>query len=211
MRAPNGFAAFAIVATAAACSADRAPDALSAPASGAAYTVASGGPESGRYGLGAAPAAERLAAWDSDILADGSNLPTGRGSVAEGRALFAQQCASCHGARGEGMEPAFPRLVGRPVAGESFAFADDPSTPRTIGNYWSHATTLYDYVRRAMPLLTPGSLTDDQTYALTAYLLAENAVIPQDAVLDAAALRAVEMPARNRFVPDDRRGGSGVR
>jgi mono/diheme cytochrome c family protein len=211
MRALTRFAAVTLVVTLAACTSDAAPDASGATASGAAYIVASGGPENGRYGLGAAPAAERLASWDSDILADGSNLPAGRGSVAEGRALFAQQCASCHGARGEGMEPAFPRLVGRPAAGESFAFADDPATPRTIGNYWSHATTLYDYVRRAMPLLTPGTLSDDQTYALTAYLLAENAVIPQDAVLDAAALRAVEMPARNRFVPDDRRGGPGVR
>ena len=83
-------------------------------------------------------------------------------------------------------------------------FASDPSIPRTIGNYWSHATTLYDYIRRAMPLYTPGSLSPDQTYAVTAYLLAANKVIAADAVLDAPALRAVQMPARDRFVPDDR-------
>ena len=165
----------------------------------------------GQYGLGSAPDSVRLAAWDRDIGAAGAELPPGRGSVAEGRALYAQQCASCHAARGEGMEPAFPQLVGRPAAGESFDFSSDPNVPRTIGNYWPHATTLFDYIRRAMPLLTPGSLTDDQTYALTAYLLAANRVIPDTTTLDAAALRAVQMPASDRFVLDDRTGGRGVR
>lgn len=165
----------------------------------------------GQYGLGTPPEPARLAAWDRDIGADGAELPPGRGSVEEGRALYAQQCASCHAANGEGMEPAFPQLVGRPVAGESFDFSSNPKVPRTIGNYWPHATTLFDYIRRAMPLFTPGSLTDDQTYALTAYLLAANRVIPDSATLDAAALRAVQMPARDRFVPDDRTGGRGIR
>lgn len=163
-----------------------------------------------RYALGTAPDSARLAAWNSDVGPDGAELPAGRGSVAEGRALYTQQCAACHGANGEGMAPAFPQLVGRPEAGESFDFSSQPDLPRTIGNYWPHATTLFDYIRRAMPLLTPGSLTDDQTYALTAYLLAANHVIPDSTTLDAAALRAVRMPARDRFVPDDRARG-GVR
>jgi len=164
--------------------------------------------ETPRYALGSAVDSARLAAWDSDIGPEGAELPAGRGTVAEGRALFAQQCASCHGAAGEGMAPAFPQLVGRPEAGESFDFSSQPDLPRTIGNYWPHATTLFDYIRRAMPLFTPGTLTDDQTYALTAYLLAANRVIPDTTTLDAAALRAVRMPARDRFVPDDRdRGG----
>jgi hypothetical protein len=106
---------------------------------------------------------------------------------------------------GEGMEPAFPRLSGRPAAAEGFKFSSDPKLPHSIGNYWSHATTLFDYIRRAMPHTAPGSLTDDQVYALTAYLLAVDDVIPDDAKLDATALRAVKMPYADRFVPDDRR------
>ena len=102
------------------------------------------------------------------------------------------------------MEPVYPLLISRDPRGEDFDFASDPSIPRSIGNYWSHATTLYDYIRRAMPLFTPGSLSADETYAVVAYLLAANAVIPDTATLDAAALRAVRMPARDRFVPDDR-------
>jgi cytochrome c len=82
---------------------------------------------------------------------------------------------------------------------------------KTVGNYWSHATTLVDYIRRAMPLTAPGSLTNDEVYALSAYLLAANEVIAKDAVLDAAAVMAVRMPARDRFVPDDRRGGPEVK
>lgn len=169
------------------------------------------GAQVGHYGLGSAPDPARLAAWDRDIDSAGVALPAGRGSVAEGRALYLAQCASCHAPNGEGMAPAYPQLVGRPAEGESFDFASNPRVARTIGNYWPHAPTLFDYIRRAMPLLTPGTLTDDQTYALTAYLLAANDVIPDTTTLDAAALRAVQMPARDRFVPDDRRGGRTLR
>lgn len=166
---------------------------------------------SGHYGLGTAPTPASLAAWNRDVGPEGAELPTGRGSVAEGRALFSVHCASCHAANGEGMAPAYPQLVGRPAAGESFDFASNADIPRTIGNYWPHATTLFDYIRRAMPFLAPGSLSDDQTYALTAYLLAANGVIPDSTTLDAVALRAVRMPARDRFVLDDRTGGAVVR
>lgn len=166
---------------------------------------------SGHYGLGTAPTPASLAAWNRDVGPEGAELPAGRGSVAEGRALFSVHCASCHAANGEGMAPAYPQLVGRPAAGESFDFASNADIPRTVGNYWPHATTLFDYIRRAMPFLAPGSLSDDQTYALTAYLLAANGVIPDSTTLDAAALRAVRMPARDRFVLDDRTGGAVVR
>jgi len=165
-----------------------------------------GGPGAGkRYGLGTAANAGAIARMDSDIGPDGAELPAGRGSVAEGGTLYKAQCAMCHGVNGEGMAPAFPRLSGRDPAAEGFKFASDPKLPHSIGNYWSHATSLFDYIRRAMPHTAPGSLTDGQTYALTAYLLAVDDVIAKDATLDAAALRAVKMPYADRFVPDDRR------
>lgn len=158
----------------------------------------------GHFGIGTVATRARIAAWDTDIGPEGAELPPGKGSAREGAEIFRAQCAACHGANGEGMAPVFPALIGRDPRGENFDFAADPSIPRTIGNYWSHATTLYDYIRRAMPLYTPGSLSADETYAVTAYLLAANQVIPHTTVLDAAALRAVQMPARNRYVADDR-------
>lgn len=158
----------------------------------------------GHFGLGRAPSANEVAAWNRDIGPEGLELPAGRGSAREGEAIYRVQCAACHGITGQGIEPVYPALVGRDPRGEEFDFSADPSVPRTIGNYWPHATTLYDYIRRAMPLFTPGSLSADETYAVTAYLLAANRVIPEDAVLDAASLRAIRMPARDRFVPDDR-------
>jgi S-disulfanyl-L-cysteine oxidoreductase SoxD len=157
----------------------------------------------GHYGIGRAPTRAEIAAWNTDIGPEGTELPPGKGSARDGETVYRTQCAACHGVRGEGLA-VYPALIGRDPRGEDFDFASDPTIPRTIGNYWPHATTLYDYIRRAMPLFTPGSLSADETYAVTAYLLAANRVIPDSAVLDAAALRAVQMPARDRFVPDDR-------
>lgn len=186
-----------------ACGSDR-----GAPAGGAAVEVGNYAPvaeyKPGHFSIGTAATRAQIAAWDTDIGPEGVELPAGKGSARAGAEIFRAQCAACHGANGEGMAPVFPALIGRDPRGESFDFASDPSIPRTIGNYWSHATTLYDYIRRAMPLYTPGSLSADETYAVTAYLLAANRVIPDSAVLDAAALRAVQMPARDRYVADDR-------
>jgi cytochrome c len=153
--------------------------------------------------------AAEVAAWDIDVNPDGKGLPAGRGTYAEGAAIFAQKCASCHGARGEGMGP-YPRLVGRePRAG--FPFGQDLRYVKTIGNYWPYATTVYDYVHRAMPLTAPGSLKPNEVYSLTAFLLAENEIIPRDAVIDAKTLPRVRMPARDHFVVDDRAGGAAFR
>ena len=88
---------------------------------------------------------------------------------------------------------------------------ESPRTPRSIGSYWPYATTVFDYTRRAMPLERPGSLTDDEVYALTAYLLHMNDLWPEDEALDGASLPTLVMPARDRFIPDDRRGGAEVR
>ena len=163
------------------------------------------------YGFGRAATAQEIGARDIDAAPDGVGLPAGSGTVAQGQAVYLQKCAACHGAKGEGMLPLYPRLVGRDPAAEKFVFGSTPGLPRTIGNYWPYATTVFDYVRRAMPLTAPGSLTNDEVYAVTAYLLAANAAIPIDTRLDAVTLRAVKMPYVDRFVPDDRRGGHEVK
>jgi cytochrome c len=184
-----------------------------APATFERYDAAAvpGGPGAGaRYGLGTAATTSAIARWDSDIGPDGAELPPGRGSVSEGKALYDAMCASCHGVGGVGGIPPNPALVGRDSAAEGFRFARDPKLEKTIGNYWPHATTLFDYIKRAMPQATPGILTDPQVYALTAYILSANQILPDDATLDAAALREVKMPYRDRFTPDDRTGGAGV-
>lgn len=166
----------------------------------------SGGPGARKlYALGRAASDSLVTVMNHDVGADGAELPAGSGTVAEGAALFATQCAQCHGKKGEGMAPSNPRLIGRDPNAEQFAFATNPKLVHTIGNYWPYATTLFDYIKRSMPLLAPGTLTDDQAYALTAYLLAANAVIADSTTLNAAALRKVRMPYQDRFVPDDRK------
>lgn len=169
------------------------------------------------FGVGRPAAQAEIAALDIDVAPDGAGLPPGRGTVTEGAAIFAAKCAACHGPAGEGQQgtpapgqAAAPRLVGRDPR-EGFPFGRDPKLVKTVGNYWPYATTVFDYVRRTMPLTAPGSLRDDEVYALVAYLLAENDVIPRTAVMDSASLAAVRMPARDRFVPDDRRGGAAFR
>jgi mono/diheme cytochrome c family protein len=164
-----------------------------------------------RYALGRPATVTEAAAWRTEIGPDGAELPSGSGSVESGAALYKAKCAKCHGSNGEGIPPAYPALVGRDPKAENFAFASDWKLTRTIGNYWPYATTVFDYVRRAMPHTQPGSLTDDEVYALTAYLLAANQVIPSNTTLDAASLRAVKMPYADRFVRDDRRGGREIR
>ena len=162
------------------------------------------------YGLGTAATAAEIAALNTDVAPDGEGLPRGSGDATKGSALYATQCASCHGAKGEGApgNPPGPVLVGREPR-EGFPFGNDPKLVRTIGNYWPAATTLFDYIRRTMPLSAPGSLSDDDVYSLTAYLLAANEILPAGASLDSASLMAVKMPAKDRFVPDTRRGGRG--
>src|SRR5471032_547809 len=164
-----------------------------------------------RYALGRAATTEEITAWHTDIGPDGAELPAGSGTAVAGGEIYKVKCASCHGPEGQGLPPAYPAIVGRDPKGENFPFGTDWKITRTIGNYWPYATTVFDYVRRAMPLTQPGSLTNDEAYALTAYLLAANQVIPMTATLDAATLRAVKMPYANRFVRDDRRGGREVR
>ena len=155
-----------------------------------------------RFGLGRAATPAEIARLDIDIMPDGEGLPAGRGTSADGAATYAAKCARCHGATGK--EGPNDVLVGR-LERDGFPFSQDPKLPHTIGNYWPHATTVFDYIRRAMPLTAPGSLTDDEVYGLTAFLLHANAVIPADAVMDKSTLPRVVMPARKYFTPDTRK------
>lgn len=159
-----------------------------------------------RYGLGQPASAAQIAERNVDVGPDGEGLPAGRGSAADGAVVYAAKCASCHGDRGEGKRPAYPTLVGRDTSAENFVFGQRAGLTRTIGNYWPNATTVFDYVRRAMPQTAPGSLSNDEVYAVTAYLLAMNQVIADTVVLDSATLSGVKMPYASRFVRDNRRG-----
>ena len=162
-----------------------------------------------QLGLGHEPTAQQVAAIDIDANPAGVGLPPGQGTYAEGATVFAQKCAFCHGAKGEGLGP-YPKLIGAEPK-QGFPFGRDPKLVKTIGNYWPYSTTVYDYVHRAMPFTAPGSLTPNETYSLVAWLLAENEVIPRDAVMNAQTLPKVQMPARSHFVLDDRRGGQPFR
>jgi len=145
-----------------------------------------------QFGRPATPAEVKL--WNIDILPDGTGLPEGKGSVAQGLKVFNDNCMACHGAGGVGASN--DRLVG---GVGSLATA----TPvKTVGSYWPYATTLFDYIRRAMPYQAPGSLSDSDYYALSAYLLSANGIVPADTVLDKRSLPKVEMPNRNGFVPE---------
>jgi cytochrome c len=155
------------------------------------------------YGFGRPATPQEIAGWDIDISPDGAGLPPGHGDVREGAAIFAEKCAGCHGAHGEGKP--MDQLVG----GLGTVF--DAKPQKTVGSFWPYATTLFDYVRRAMPLDAPQSLTPDQVYALCAYLLYLNRLVAEDSVFDAATLPKIKMPNRDNFVsaypprPDKRR------
>jgi mono/diheme cytochrome c family protein len=153
------------------------------------------------FGIGRPATPAEIAALDIDVGPDGVGLPPGRGTAADGAPIYAARCASCHGKTGK--EGPNDLLVGR-LPGDAFPFAKDPRAAKTIGSYWPYATTVFDYIRRAMPPDKPGSLRDEEVYGLVAYLLSLNELIAPDAVVDAASLPKVKMPAHDRFVPDTR-------
>jgi S-disulfanyl-L-cysteine oxidoreductase SoxD len=152
----------------------------------------------GHFGFGNPATAEEIAGWDIDVAADGAGLPPGSGSVQQGEELYARLGAKCHGAKGEGGEGG-PPLVG----GIGSLNTDTPL--KTIGSYWPHAPVLFDYIHRAMPADNPQSLTADEVYALCAYLLYLNGIIPGDAVMDATTLPQVVMPNHAGFTSPDPR------
>src|ERR1700750_2601173 len=146
------------------------------------------------YGIGRPATPAEIAGWNIDIGREGHNLPPGGGTVSHGRQVFDQQCAACHGAKGEG--GVGDRLVG----GQGSLTTSKPV--QTVGSYWPYAPTLFDYIRRAMPQSAPQSLSNDDVYAVSAYILHLNGLLPADATLDARTLAAIKMPNRNMFVGD---------
>ena len=151
----------------------------------------------------------QIAAWDIDIGPDGAGLPPGRGSVAEGLEVWERhRCILCHGPTGR--EGPNDIITGR-IPGDEFPFANDRSLRSTVGNYWPYATTLFDYTRRAMPFDLPGTMTDEEVYAVVGAMLYFNDLLPADAVVDSAMVVDTRMPARDRFVPDNRTGGPTIR
>jgi len=153
--------------------------------------------ETGAYGIGTPATSEEIAGWDIDIRPDGMGLPPGSGSVEDGEMMYEQKCASCHGSFGEGVGR-YPVLAG----GEGTLTNDRPD--KTVGSYWPYASTLWDYIHRAMPFPQPQSMTDDEVYAITAYVLYLNDLVEDDFVLTADNLASIEMPNRDGFFFDDR-------
>lgn len=143
-------------------------------------------------GLGTVATPEQIAAWDRSIAADGAGLPEGSGTATQGAAVYAVQCIACHGHEGSGKPN--NRLVG------GHGTLDGPAPVRTVGSFWPYAPTVFDYIRRAMPYQYTASLTDDEVYSLTAYLLYLNGIIDEEDVMDAETLANVKMPNRDNFV-----------
>ncbi|MBD2702294.1 cytochrome c [Spirosoma sp. BT702] len=155
-----------------------------------------------RFWFGRPATSEHIARLNDDVRPDGLGLPSGEGVATQGAVLFAAKCAACHGEGGTGGTGG--ALVVKPAA-------PGKRTEKVIGNYWPYATTVFDYIQRAMPFNEPGSLTPNEVYALTAYLLTANKLIDEKTVLNANTLRSVKMPAQPLFVPDDRKGGPDIR
>jgi mono/diheme cytochrome c family protein len=158
-----------------------------------------GAAEPGQFGYGSKASPGQIAGWDIDVRGDdGAGLPAGSGTVARGEEVYAEQCAACHGTFGEG-EGRFPKLVG----GKGTLRGERPEP--TVGSYWPFAPTLWDYINRAMPMPTPHTLSADDVYALTAYVLNLNDIVPNEFVADGTSLPAVKMPNRESFIWTDPR------
>jgi S-disulfanyl-L-cysteine oxidoreductase SoxD len=146
-------------------------------------------------GLGHTPSKDEIQAWNQSIGPEGKELPPGSGTAKQGEEIFASKCAACHGPAGEGSQLA-PRLVGGRGA------LNTPTPSRTLANYWPFATTIWDYINRAMPPKQQGSLSVSDIYALTAFILYRNEIITESLVIDATSLPKVKMPNRDGFIPD---------
>ena len=153
-------------------------------------SVAAEGPK-----LGKPASPQEIAAWNLTVYPDGKGLPLGHGSVSEGKQVYERQCASCHGSNGLGGSS-------EELAGGNHKLTD-PNPDKTIGTYWPYATTLFDFVRRSMPPNSPNALSNDQIYAVCAYLLHLNGIIQETAEMNATTLTQVKMPNREGFLRID--------
>jgi cytochrome c len=143
--------------------------------------------------LGRPVSPQEAAAWDISIAPDGANLPRGSGTPAQGEAVYRATCQTCHGERGAGKP-------NEQLVGGQGTLTGGGAPIKTVGSYWPYATTLFDYMRRAMPITAPKSLTDDQVYAVCAYILSLNGIIGETDTMNAETLPAVRMPNRDGFI-----------
>jgi mono/diheme cytochrome c family protein len=159
----------------------------------------------GYFGYGKLATPEQIAGWDIDVRGDdGFGLPPGKGSVSQGAEIYIQQCSACHGTFGEG-EGRYPKLMG----GQGTLTGERPEP--SVGSYWPFAPTLWDYINRAMPLFAPHSLSADDVYAVTAYVLSFNNIVPSDFVADRDSLPKVKMPNHDKFIWTDPRPDTAVK
>ena len=180
---------------------DRTPIRLAVIAAAGSFAAAAWAGEAhkpGNYGYGTPATAAQIGGWNIDVRPDGEGLPPGSGSVSKGAEIYADQCAACHGAFGEG-EGRYPKLVG----GEGTLRAERPEP--TVGSYWPFATTLFDYINRTMPFPAPHALSADDVYAVTAFVLNINNVVANDFVADRNSLPTIKMPNRDHFTWQDPR------
>ena len=156
-----------------------------------------------RLNLGRVATPEEIAGWDIDVRPDGQGLPPGSGDPASGEEVYLERCAACHGEFGEAVGR-YPVLIG----GEDTLAEEDPV--KTVGSYWPYASTLYDYIYRAMPFGEAQTLTADETYGLVAFLLNQNGIVEDDQVVDQSNLAAIEMPNAGGFLLPDPRPDTAV-
>ena len=146
------------------------------------------------YDFGRPATIEEMKLWDIDVRPDGKGLPEGSGTVAHGKSVYEENCEACHGPNGQG------GIKDRLAGGQGSLATENPI--KTVGSYWPYATTLFDYIHRAMPYQAPGSLSVDDTYAVAAYILNLNGILSSDGTLDRNTLPAIKMPNREGFIPD---------
>ena len=177
-----------------------------------AFTAAGGGAQAqgygGPYNIGRPATADEIAKWDIDVMPDGTGLPPGQGTHAEGAVIFKNSCALCHGDNlkgGDAAKVTFDRFTPRGdplIGGRGTLTTDNPV--KTVESYWPYSTTLFDYIRRAMPFVAPGSLKDNEVYALVAFILGEANIIDKAQVMNKDTLWKVQMPNKDGFISDPR-------
>jgi mono/diheme cytochrome c family protein len=168
-------------------------EALSAVALAAALLIVPSWCRGETPGLGRPISEADIKPWDITVKPDGTGLPSGSGTPAQGQKVFAEKCSACHGDNGKGGPAGGPMAGGAPIS-------SGIDTPKTIGNFWGYPTTVFDFIRRAMPFNEPRTLTNDEVYALTAYLLSLDKIIGENEVMDARSLPKVKMPNRDNFI-----------